>query len=205
MAIDRRLETDELGAQLRNLLNHGENQKFELADIANLIATFIQEEFGCFESPWNNYLLGESGALGKQAKAGALLFFGKARCAGCHAGELFSDFNFHSIGIPQGSFGPHTRRRDLGRAAVTNSGKDLYKFRTPPLIAVSQTAPYGHNGMFKTLEEVLLYHVNPVPSLAEQQFQRFSKDYFELGQLLATRDERLKYLDIDSERELMDL
>ena len=38
-----------------------------------------------------------------------------------------------------------------------------------------------------------------------RSFQRFSKDYFELGQLLATRDERLKYIDIDSERELMDL
>ena len=112
-------------------------KRLELADLGNLIGKFIAKEFACEESRWDKYLSGDRDALTKQQKEGALLFYGRGRCSICHSGNFQSDFTYHSIGTPQGMFGPHSRHRDLGRAGVTLRQEDLFKFRTPPLIEVS--------------------------------------------------------------------
>jgi len=41
---------------------------------------------------------------------------------------------------------------------VTRNGEDRWKFRTPSLRNVAQTAPYMHAGNFKTLAEVVGYY-----------------------------------------------
>ncbi|MFC1354621.1 MAG: methylamine utilization protein MauG, partial [gamma proteobacterium symbiont of Clathrolucina costata] len=97
-------------------------QEMELVDIGNLLAQFIADEFRCEESFWDRYLEGDLNALTPQQKKGAVLFFGKGRCASCHDGELFSDFEYNSIGTPQGGYGVHSRHRDIGRAGVTKKG-----------------------------------------------------------------------------------
>jgi cytochrome c peroxidase len=48
-------------------------------------------------------------ALSPAAQRGAHLFVGKAACAECHAGPLFTDNKFHAIGVPQlGDYVPTT-------------------------------------------------------------------------------------------------
>lgn len=179
-------------------------KRLELADIGNLIAAFIATEFPCSTSRWDKYLNGERHALSPSEKRGAVLFYGKARCATCHGGPLFSDFKFHSIGVPQGEFGPHTRHRDIGRASVTNDVRDLYRFRTPPLIEVRRTAPYGHNGMFKSLEDVVVHHFNPIEIFIKTVKLR-DTEYFSAGRILDSRNPSLSAIELNADSELEDL
>ncbi|MGE0401298.1 MAG: cytochrome-c peroxidase [Kofleriaceae bacterium] len=51
----------------------------------------------------------QTAKLGASAERGARLFVGKAACAECHAGPLFTDNEFHAIGVPQsGTYIPQT-------------------------------------------------------------------------------------------------
>ena len=88
---------------------------------------------------------------------GRLLFVGdKAKCFDCHMGPDFTNDDFKNIGLYNG-----TTLNDAGRFKITGNKEDLGKFKTPGLRNVAITAPYMHNGMFKTLEEVVDYYNNP--------------------------------------------
>src|SRR6218665_125506 len=50
---------------------------------------------------------------------------------------------------------------DSGRAAITKNPEELGKFKIGPLRNIALTAPYMHNGMFRTLQEVIGYYDNP--------------------------------------------
>lgn len=89
--------------------------------------------------------------LTDQELAGLHLFRTKAGCAACHNGPLLSDGQFHNLGI---SFYGRSRE-DLGRYEVTRDPADVGRFRTPSLLGVSRSAPYMHNGLFPTLENVV--------------------------------------------------
>ena len=201
-ALAARAAESDLLTEIKQTLEIEGKRELELADLGNAIAEFITSEFSCTDSKWERYLSGDSAALSDSAKEGGVLFFGKARCTGCHAPPLFSDFQYHSLGLPQGEVGPHSRNRDIGRAAVSNQGDDLFKFRTAPLISVSETSPYGHNGGFSSLESIVTFHINPITYYADNPVERYTKSYFEAGKLLAARSGRLKYLEIDNEKEL---
>lgn len=98
---------------------------------------------------------GEQEALTEDAKRGLELFRGKARCTRCHSNFTFSDEKFHNIGI-----GWDTNTVDLGRYMVTKNPEDIGAFKTPTLREISRTAPYMHDGRFKTLEEVVNFYNN---------------------------------------------
>jgi cytochrome c peroxidase len=170
--------------------------------IGNALAQFIRRDFSCTTSPWEEFLSGEATALTEQQKEGAVLFFGKARCASCHTPPLFSDFRYYNLGVPQGSFGPHSRARDLGRAGVTNEASDRYQFRTPPLLKVSETAPYGHNGIFKDLRSVIRHHANPVSSIINGSLILSTKDELSYGKILALMSDKMSYIEITEESEI---
>jgi cytochrome c peroxidase len=73
-------------------------------------------------------------------------------CAGCHGGPNFSDADFHNIGLYIGS------KPDTGRARVSMRWEDYGKIKTPSLRNLTFTAPYMHDGRFRTLEEVIDYY-----------------------------------------------
>ena len=88
---------------------------------------------------------------------GRELFVGdKAKCFDCHRMEDFTTDEFKNIGLYNGK-----ELNDAGLYNLTNKQSDLGKFKTPGLRNIAVTAPYMHNGMFKTLEEVLEYYNNP--------------------------------------------
>jgi len=176
----------------------------DLATIGNLLSVFIQSDFPCELSRWDQYISGKKESLTQNEKNGAVIFYGKGRCASCHQGTFLSDFSFHSIGTPQGKFGPHSRTRDIGRAAVTSNGSDLFKFRTPPLNNVAKTSPYGHNGVFKTLGEVVTHHYDPV-SFYLKNPEIYEGDSFRTGKLINSRDPLLSGINLRSSQELDDL
>lgn len=59
-----------------------------------------------------------------------------------------------TLGVPN----YHHLREDVGLYAVTKAPGDRGKFRTPSLREISLTAPYMHNGVFGTLEEVVEFY-----------------------------------------------
>lgn len=144
---------------------------FRINHVGNALAAYIGAAFELKPAPWDYYVKGDKSALTQEQKQGAFIFFGKGRCVVCHSGTQFSDFRFHGLAVPQMRVGKHNRYIDYGRASATSRGEDRFAFRTPPLRNVAKTGPWGHNGIFTSLEAMVSHHVNPVPMLymAQQQ------------------------------------
>ena len=133
-----------------------------IVELVNAIGHFQKIAFATRHTPWDQYLLGSNQAISNSAKAGALVFFGKGKCAACHSGPLFSDFEFHSLAVRQIGPGKNISSDDLGRFHVTEDKRDLYKFRTPPLRNVTLSAPYFHDGVATTLRAAIRHHNDPL-------------------------------------------
>jgi cytochrome c peroxidase len=120
--------------------------------------------------------------LTPQARQGLRIFVGKGNCRVCHSGPAFTDGEFHNLGIPPLRGGP-TPFRFTGIEQVLAdpfNGKSPYsddrtegakkldslvrlpdtwgQVRTPGLRNVARTAPYMHQGQFKTLEQVVHFY-----------------------------------------------
>lgn len=110
-------------------------------------------------SAYDRYVAGDDEALSDMQREGMKLFFGKAKCAVCHNGPMFSDFRFVVQGVPQ--IGPGKEvisGDDTGREEHTRDPNDRYAFRTPTLRNVELTAPYMHDGVLATLEDVVKFY-----------------------------------------------
>jgi cytochrome c peroxidase len=138
-------------------------------------------------TPWKAYVQGDDGAIGASAKRGALLFYkpiasGGADCGSCHSGDFFTDEEYWVIAVPQigrGKTDVNNRKDgidDWGRAHVTGHRADKYAYRTPTLLGVEVTGPWGHSGVFNTLKEVVRHHLNPETSIREFDFAKVSTD-----------------------------
>ena len=122
--------------------------------------------------------------LTNEEVAGLRLFIGKAKCTNCHNGPLFTNSDFHNIGLPQ----KENVAPDKGRAAAitqvlsnefnclgqfsdahpgdcpelrfidTSNKKYAGAFKTPTLRNVAERPPYMHAGQFATLREVLEFY-----------------------------------------------
>ncbi|MGO9953017.1 MAG: cytochrome-c peroxidase [Dissulfurispiraceae bacterium] len=143
--------------------------------VAMAIAAF-ERTLVSVNAPIDRYLKGDMSALSADAIKGYEIFTGKGKCTECHDGALLSDDKFHALHIPENpdhQKDPRitaTRRfvakvyhydnyanlsEDPGRYLITKNEKDWKAFRTPTLREVAKTAPYMHNGIFATLEEVI--------------------------------------------------
>jgi cytochrome c peroxidase len=123
----------------------------------------------------------DTGTLSDAAQRGMELFKGKANCIACHNGPLFSDGQAHNTGVAEnwdiflkplnhqafiayamflGIENYMSLKRDPGAHIQTHKadGSDMGKFMTPTLRELKYTAPYMHNGMLKTLEEVVAFY-----------------------------------------------
>jgi len=74
-----------------------------------------------------------------------------ADCFHCHGGPLFQSQNFANNGLDSAF-------KDLGRYALTRREGDEGKFAVPSLRNVAVTAPYMHDGRFRTLDEVVEHY-----------------------------------------------
>jgi cytochrome c peroxidase len=118
-------------------------------NIVKAIAAF-ERTITSTNSAYDIYVKGNKNALSENQKFGLQLFYGKANCVTCHSGPMFSDYSYYNLGIEY-----NIKRQDPDKG-VDNS----FLFRTPSLRNVALTAPYMHNGVFKTLEEVMEHYVD---------------------------------------------
>lgn len=121
-------------------------------NLAKAIATF-ERTIVSSKSSYDRYWQGDKDALRPEAKRGMKLFFGKAKCSICHNGPLFTDHQYHNIGLIDES-GDSAK----GRNKVTNEKFHLGAFKTPGLRDVGLTGPYMHNGSLKSLLDVIEFY-----------------------------------------------
>lgn len=136
--------------------------------ISEAIATYQRSQV-FVDSPWRAFMQGDDTAIPTAAQRGALLFFrdvgdGGASCVACHRGDLFSDEDFHVLAMPQigrGKGDGVDGSEDYGRYRETGDPDQRYAFRTPTLLNVSVTGPWGHAGAYTDLEAVVRHHLDP--------------------------------------------
>lgn len=88
-----------------------------------------------------------------------------SNCIACHSGNLLGNNGFFaSVGVP--TFGAKPFAADRGRGEIANQDFRNFFFKTPSLINVGLSAPYMHNGAFRTLREVINHYNNVENSLA---------------------------------------
>ena len=146
-------------------------------NIAKAIAAF-ERTIVCNDSPFDKYMRGDKNAMDELQIKGMKLFIGKAGCVQCHNGPNFTDEKLHVTGVPKnrveddvlvrvtrnfvvksnGFKNPDRFDRDLGLYFITKKEKDKGAFKTPTLRNVALTPPYMHNGVFKTLREVVEFY-----------------------------------------------
>ena len=123
----------------------------------------------------------DEGDMSRSARRGFALFTGKANCVACHTGERFTDDKLHVTGAPenpdiwsdpmrhhtwvafakfQGIQNYMNLREDVGGHIVAKTADGAMKrsFVTPTLRELTYTAPYMHNGMLETLEDVVAFY-----------------------------------------------
>lgn len=149
-------DLDELVAELNAIPGYVEmfkaaygNEGITPDTVAKAIATFERTAIST-EAPFDRYIKGDYKAISASAKRGFELFEGKAKCTACHQGYNFVDDGFHNIGLPDS--------KDPGRYKIVKVAVLQGAFKTPTLRDVALTAPYMHNGVYKTLEEVVEHY-----------------------------------------------
>ncbi|WP_444904044.1 cytochrome-c peroxidase [Microbulbifer sp. CnH-101-E] len=151
------------------------------------------DEFAEFNSKYDYYVAGKID-LTPQEKLGLQLFNGKAKCSNCHSSKppanyphaLFTDFTYDNLGLPvnpriAGLHGVDSLPLDLGLggrpeiAAKHPDGSQNGKFKVPTLRNIEITPPYGHNGVFATLEQIVHFYntrdtLGEVPDATDPNF-----------------------------------
>ncbi|MDH4230790.1 MAG: cytochrome-c peroxidase [Nitrospirota bacterium] len=143
--------------------------------IAMAIASF-ERTLISKNAPIDLYLKGKKDALSGDALKGMEIFTGKGKCVECHYGVNLDDSRFHALNVPENPKLQNDPRvittmrfvakvyhyddyrnlsEDPGRYLITKDKNDWKAFRTPTLREISKTAPYMHNGVFETLDEVI--------------------------------------------------
>lgn len=138
--------------------------KPEAWQIQNALASYVRS-LNSFDSRFDEYMRGNKNALNNQEIEGMNLFMGKAKCATCHFTPLFngtvppsySKTEHEVIGTPNEASGKKLSP-DKGRYLYNKMPQLVGAFKTPTVRNAAVTAPYMHNGVFKTLEEVVSFY-----------------------------------------------
>jgi len=136
------------------------------------------------ETPWKAFIEGDKGAISESAKRGAMKFFdtaenGGANCVSCHSGDFFTNEKFHVTAAPQigrgkGNDNSTLTNDDFGRFRETGDITEKYQFRTPTLLNVEVTGPWGHAGGFTSLEATVRHMFNPEKEILNYDFSQLN-------------------------------
>lgn len=137
------------------------NKEIDAFTIKNALGSYIRS-LSSYDAKFDGYMRNET-AFTADEKAGFNLFAGKAKCATCHFIPLtngtvppnFTKSESEVLGVPDKYNKLDT---DLGKFELTKAAIHRNSFKTPTIRNIALTAPYMHNGVFKTLEEVIDFY-----------------------------------------------
>ncbi|MGR9043812.1 MAG: cytochrome-c peroxidase [Gammaproteobacteria bacterium] len=143
---------------------------------AQAIAAFEKSrEVNKFTAKFDFYQAGMTELTELEAE-GLSLFEGRAQCSACHVSQptlapdgssfppLLTDFTYDNIGLPQNKnipTQPEPGRGLGGREDIADSdpdGNEIGKHKVMSLRNIEVTPPYGHNGVFRTLEQIVHFY-----------------------------------------------
>src|SRR5690606_30564952 len=132
--------------------------------VANALASYVRS-LAKPNSRFDQYMRGDDGALTDEEVDGFNLFMGKAKCATCHFVPLFNgitppkytESEAEVIGVPK-SLTDSIVDPDNGWYDVIGTDSYRHAFKTPTVRNVDRTAPYMHNGVYETLEDVMEFY-----------------------------------------------
>ncbi len=151
-AIHRLTQNDKYKKYFQEIFNSAPTKE----NLAIAIAAF-ERTLETSESPFDNWkFYDDSTAVNDAVKRGFVVFNTKGKCVQCHFGSNFTTNEFRNIGLFNGK-----DLNDSGRASISHDTNDMGKFKVAALRNVAVTAPYMHNGMFKTLKEVIAFYDDP--------------------------------------------
>lgn len=135
-------------------------------DLQKAIASYVRSLRG-LDSNFDLYMRGDESKLGQSEIQGFNLFMGKAKCGTCHFLPLFNgtvppsylDTEAEILGVP-GEPDTTEATIDPDPGKFNTYQRDLFRnaFKTPSVRNAALTAPYMHNGVFNTLEQVLDFY-----------------------------------------------
>jgi cytochrome c peroxidase len=147
-------KADEVVAGLNAL--QGYKQQFQKVFGSDATPDNVVKAIAAFErtiisgnTAWDRWKAGDTQAISQSAWRGWNIFQA-IKCNNCHDGVLFTDQQYHNIGI-----GMDQKESDPGRFKVTQKPEDAGAFKTPTLRDIARSAPYFHDGSAKTLEEAV--------------------------------------------------
>jgi cytochrome c peroxidase len=155
--------------QIRDVLSNPAEMRGSLSGpdspvIVSALAAYVRSLVR-LDSRFDAFMRGDGTALSADEVRGFNLFMGKARCGTCHYMPLFngsfpplySRTEAEVIGVP-GMPGSGVIDTDEGQYAILHAPFLHHAFKTPTLRNVARTAPYMHNGVFTTLEQVVDFY-----------------------------------------------
>ncbi len=158
-------ESDDYKQLFSQAFANEKTPKITVYQIQKALAEY-ERSLVALNSRFDKYIGGDKKALSPREINGYNIFAGKALCGSCHFFPLFngtvppaySDSEFEVIGTPQKKDNKQLSL-DSGRVKFTRLPIHQWSFKTPTVRNVEVTAPYMHNGVFETLEEVVeFYH-----------------------------------------------
>lgn len=134
--------------------------------IQHALASYIRS-LSPFNSRFDRYMQGDKKQLNQEEKKGFNLFMGKAKCGSCHFAPLFNGTQAplfikseaEVLGVPASTDTIKPKiDQDPGRFALYAYPQYKYAFKTSTLRNITKTAPYMHNGVYKTLEQAMDFY-----------------------------------------------
>ncbi|MFY7670748.1 cytochrome-c peroxidase [Tenacibaculum sp. MEBiC06402] len=150
----------------KNKLEKLYNNKRIDYNIRHAIASYIRS-LNSFNSKFDKNIRGEENTLTEEEQLGFNLFMGKAMCATCHFAPVFNgtvppnytDTELEFIGVPATYDTINAKLSpDLGRYELFKTPERKHFFKTPTVRNAGVTAPYMHNGVYTTLQEVIDFY-----------------------------------------------
>ena len=138
--------------------------------VSNALACYVTS-LSSFNSPFDQYVRGEREEIAPNVVNGFNLFMGKAACGTCHFAPSFSgivppayeESESEVLGVPMTKDEDHpVIDPDQGRINSSRPQDEApfyaFSFKTPTVRNIGLTAPYMHNGVYHTLEEVIDFY-----------------------------------------------
>lgn len=119
------------------------------------------------DAPFDRHVRGDTAAMSAAERRGANVFLGKGKCATCHflpltsgtVPPMFTEHETEVLGVPATARWHGARvDPDAGRARISGRALHLHAFKTPSVRNAALTAPYMHNGVYRTLDEVIRFY-----------------------------------------------
>ncbi len=151
-AIKRLNSHPEYRSHFKSIFNEIPNEK----NIIDAITAF-EESLETADTEFDAWMTNRPNTMSPSAIRGREIFLSeRAKCFDCHFSPDFTIDEFKNISLYD-----EKKYKDKGRYLVTKEKSDLGKFKVPGLRNIAVTAPYMHDGSFKTLAEVVEYYSNP--------------------------------------------